>query len=185
MGKSIMTGEGGIIITDDKDLYDRAAEFSDHGHMHVPRLPRGKDPRRSPGVNHWMHEITGSVGLAQIAKLEQILTWRKENKCKIKDEIKSVLGLVFRPFSDEDGANGDTLIFQLDDEAKALQMAKLLEERGIGSKILPEAFDWHYAGAWDHLFKDHIGYYVNYLKRHWPKTHQLLGRSSAPPFSST
>ena len=182
MGKSITTGEGGIIITGDRDLYDRAADFSDHGRMHVPRLPRGKAPRRAPGFNHWMHEITGSVGLAQMAKLEQILTRRKENECKINDEIKSVPGLVFRPFSEEDCADGDTLIIHLDDEDKALQMAKLLEESGIGSKILPKAFDWHYAGAWDPAFKDRIGYYMNYLKRHLPKTHQFLGRSIAPPF---
>ena len=185
MGKSITTGEGGIIITVDRDLYDCAADFSGHGHMHVPRLPRGKDPRRAPGFSNWMHEITGLVGLAQMVKLEQILTRRKENECKIKDEIKSVPGLVFRPFSEEGCADGDTLIIQLDDEDKALQMAKLLEESCIGSKILPKAFDWHYAGAWNPAIKDHIAYYMNYLKRHLPKTHQLLGRSIAPPFYST
>ena len=35
-----------------------------------------------------------------------------------------------------------------------------MEEKGLGTKILPEAFDWHYAGAWTHLFKD-IEYYNN------------------------
>ena len=36
---------------DDLDLYVKAAEFSDHGHMHFPNLPRGLDPRRKKGLN--------------------------------------------------------------------------------------------------------------------------------------
>ena len=34
-GKTLHTGEGGVVITNDKDIYDKVAEFSDHGHMHV------------------------------------------------------------------------------------------------------------------------------------------------------
>ena len=50
-GKTLHTGEGGIVITDNKELYDKAAEFSDHGHMHLPNLPRGLDPRRIKGYS--------------------------------------------------------------------------------------------------------------------------------------
>ena len=46
-GKTLHTGEGGMIVTDNKELYLKAAEFSDHGHMHLDNLPRGKDPRRN------------------------------------------------------------------------------------------------------------------------------------------
>ena len=62
-----------IIITDNKDLYDKAAEFSDHGHMHIPNIPRGLDPRRIKGLNLRMSELTAAVGIAQLSKIDFIL----------------------------------------------------------------------------------------------------------------
>lgn len=181
MGKSITTGEGGIIITDDEELYNRAAEFSDHGHMHVPGLPRGQDPRRSPGLNYRMSELTGAIGLAQLAKLDYLLSRQKENKKRVKEEILNVPGLTFREFNDEPGSQGDTLIFSLPNEEDASRMARLLAEKGFGSKILPEALDWHYAGAWTHIFKNFSSYQEDDLSNYWPKTKQLLKRSIALP----
>ena len=71
-GKTLHTGEGGVVITNDKDIYDKVAEFSDHGHMHVEGLPRGKDPRRKPGLNYRMSEVTAAIGIAQFNKLDFI-----------------------------------------------------------------------------------------------------------------
>ena len=69
-GKTLHTGEGGIIITDNKDLYNQAAEFSDHGHMHEPNLARGLDPRRMKGLNLRMSELTAAIGIAQLDKID-------------------------------------------------------------------------------------------------------------------
>lgn len=179
MGKSITTGEGGMIITDDEELYKRAAEFADHGHMHEPGLPRGQDPRRAPGLNYRMNEVTGAVGLAQLAKLDYLLDKQKENKKRVKEAVINLPGLKFREFADEAGSQGDTLIFSLPSEAQASEMARLLAQEGIGSKILPEAFDWHYAGAWTHIFRKFPGYDLDHLENHWPKTGHLLKSSIA------
>ena len=35
------TGEGGMVITDDNDLYINAFEYHDHGHDHDPNVGRG------------------------------------------------------------------------------------------------------------------------------------------------
>ena len=52
-----------------------------------------------------------------------------------------------------------------------------MEHKGLGTKILPEAFDWHYAGAWEHIFKE-IEYY-NEVDIHtkWASTENILRRS--------
>ena len=84
-GKTLHTGEGGIIITDNKDLYDKAAEFSDHGHMHKHNLPRGLDPRRTKGLNLRMSELTAAIGIAQLNKIDFILSESKKNKEYIKN----------------------------------------------------------------------------------------------------
>ena len=53
-------------------------------------------------------------------------------------------------------------------------------ENGIGTKNLPDALDWHFAGKWNHMFNDVEGY-----KKTWPvewkKTADLLERSISIP----
>jgi dTDP-4-amino-4,6-dideoxygalactose transaminase len=176
-GKTLHVGEGGIIVTDDKDIYDRVAEFSDHGHMHVPGLPRGKDPRRAKGLNYRLSEVTAAIGIAQLAKIDYILSKARENKYRIKDRISHLDNLVMRPFTDEAGAQGDTLIFKLRDRQTALQFEAHLTENGFGTKILPEAIDWHYASIWGHLLKAYDRYRNVNLEELWPRTGELLQSS--------
>ena len=150
-GKTISTGEGGMIITNDKETYDRAAEFSDHGHMHVPNIPRGRDPRRTPGLNYRMSELSAAIGLAQLEKIDSILKSAKMIKSKLKNKLEMIEGLKFREFTDESGAVGHMLIFKLKDINKAKYFDEYLSKNGLSASILPEAFDWHFAGAWSHL----------------------------------
>jgi dTDP-4-amino-4,6-dideoxygalactose transaminase len=176
-GKTLHTGEGGIIITDNKDLYDKAAEFSDHGHMHKENLPRGLDPRRKKGLNLRMSELTAAIGIAQLNKIDFILSESKKNKEYIKSHLLGIPNISFREFSDEGGSQGDTLIFNLSNSDTSTKISKFMEDKGLGTKILPEAFDWHYAGAWEHIFKE-IEYY-NEVDIHtkWKSTENLLRRS--------
>jgi len=151
-GKTLHVGEGGMIITNDKELYEKAAEFSDHGHMHLEGVPRGKDPRRIPGLNYRMNELTAAVGLAQLRKIDFILGQARENKYRLKRMIENLPALQMRPFYDEAGAQGDTLIFSMENSKLALELEEALKIQGFGTKILPEALDWHFAGAWEHIF---------------------------------
>lgn len=176
-GKTLHTGEGGIIVTDDQDVYERAAEFSDHGHMHLPGLPRGRDPRRAKGLNLRMSEVTAAIGIAQLAKMDGILSKSKENKKRIKDAIAHLGSITLRPFADEEGSQGDTLIFRVRDRQAALDFEAHLMEFGFGTKILPEALDWHFAGAWSHLLPEFDRYKGVDLEALWPKTGAML-RSS-------
>ncbi len=176
-GKTLHTGEGGMVITDDRDIYDRVAEFSDHGHMHLSGLPRGKDPRRAKGLNYRMSELTAAVGIAQLRKMAFILDRSQENKRKIKERLLDLPGLTFRAFSDEAGAQGDTLIFSLQEREQALRFEQELLSRGFGTKILPEALDWHFAGVWGHLLPQYDRYRDCDLESLWPETGRQLRRS--------
>ena len=176
-GKTLHTGEGGMIITNDKDCYDRVAEFSDHGHMHIDGIPRGKDPKRKPGLNYRMSELTASIGIAQIRKIDYILSKAKENKYKIKNAISNIPNIKFRQFTDEEGAQGDTLIFSLDSADKALKFEKTLLDNGFDTKILPEAIDWHYGGVWQHILNRFSQYDNINLEKKYKRTGDLLRKS--------
>jgi 8-amino-3,8-dideoxy-alpha-D-manno-octulosonate transaminase len=60
--KTITTGEGGMIITNDKSLYLNCSAFHDHGHKHIPDVERGLDNRRFMGFNFRMMELQGAIG---------------------------------------------------------------------------------------------------------------------------
>ena len=176
-GKTLHTGEGGMIITNDKDCYDKASEYSDHGHMHIDDLPRGKDPRRKPGLNYRMSELSAAVGVGQLRKIDLILSKAKENKYKIKNKISNIPGVQLRKFTDEEGAQGDTLILSLDNADKALKFEKFLLDNGFETKILPEAIDWHFGGVWDHVLPQLDQYKNVNLEEKFKKTGDLLRKS--------
>ena len=173
-GKTLHVGEGGMVVTDDKELYEKVAEFSDHGHMHIEGLPRGKDPRRMPGLNYRMSELTAAVGLAQLKKIDFILSETKKHKYTLKGMLKDLPGLEMRSFHDEDGAQGDTLIFSLESNALAIKLEQALMSAGFGTKILPEAIDWHFAGVWNHVFTDKS---IEELENEFKVSGDLLRRS--------
>jgi len=69
--KTMTTGEGGMIITDDAALWQRMSEYHDHGHDHVSNPGgRGGEGRRFIGFNYRMMELQGAIGIAQLAKLD-------------------------------------------------------------------------------------------------------------------
>lgn len=176
-GKTLNTGEGGMVITNNKNIYDKVAEFSDHGHMHKTDLPRGKDPRRKPGLNYRISELTSAVGIAQLKKIDTILKKSKKNKYLVKDALRNMPGLKFREFDDEKGSQGDTLIFSLKNSKKALLFEQVLNDNGFGTKILPEAIDWHFAGVWTHILPQYKIYKNIDLEQKFKKTGSLLRRS--------
>ena len=124
-----------------------------------------------------MSELTACVGLAQLKKIDYILDKAKENKYKIKNAITGLPAIECRKFNDEDGAQGDTLIFSLKSSDDAIGFEKILNENGFGTKILPEAIDWHYGGVWSHILPSFTQYKDIDLEQRYKATGDLLRRS--------
>lgn len=148
--KNITTGEGGAIVTNDTALFERARALHDHGHEYNVAFPRGKDTRRAAGFNFRMTEMQAAVGLAQLKKLPVILERQRANKAALKDGLGGC-GLEFRHLHDADGDVADTLVFFLGSETQAARFAEELRRKDLGTKNLPDALDWHFAGTWQHM----------------------------------
>ena len=65
----------------------KAKEYSDHGHQNKVGVPRGEDTHQDWGFNYKVTELQGAVALAQLKKLDNILSAQKKNK-KIRIRIK-------------------------------------------------------------------------------------------------
>jgi 8-amino-3,8-dideoxy-alpha-D-manno-octulosonate transaminase len=177
--KTLTTGEGGMIVTDDKRLYDLARYYHDHGHEHNPEVPRGEDSHSITGFNFRMNEIQGAIGKVQLARLEEVLAAQRRNNAAIREGIADLPGLEFREQPDPSGEGGDTLAFFLPSAEAARAFNRVLAGEKIDTKILPSAMNWHFAGHWNHM----IQYLPPFRMDAWPRAEGLLKKAIALPIS--
>ena len=177
--KTLTTGEGGMVSTNDKKLYDLACDYHDHGHEHNPEVPRGEDSHRITGFNFRMNEVQGAIGRVQLSRLDFVLGEHRRHKSEIKKAIGKIPGIEFRDLPDPAGDGGDTLAFFLPDAGAAKALNDFLAKAKIDTKILPSAMHWHFAGNWAHLIQTMPPYRADA----WPKSEALLKRAIALPIS--
>ncbi len=150
--KTMTTGEGGMIITGDENLYFNCFTFHDHGHEHIPDVDRGLDRRSFMGFNFRMMELQGALGLAQLAKLPSIIQEQKRNKETIKRALGKIDGITFRRILDPDGDTATFLAFFLPDGEKTRRFNQALSNNNAGA-IYYRDNTWHYYSNWNELFE--------------------------------
>jgi 8-amino-3,8-dideoxy-alpha-D-manno-octulosonate transaminase len=150
-GKTITAGEGGMITTNNKELYLLAKEYHDHGHMNNPNFPRGRDTHKIYGFNYRMTETQAVIAKVQLGKLEYIVKKNKQNYSILESEIASLKGVRLRKIPDKSKSLCDTLIIQLDNKEMANKLVNIMKDKGFGTKNVPDAIQWHFAKYWDHM----------------------------------
>ena len=79
--KVLTTGEGGAIITESKDIYERVKLIRSHGRL--DKISYFNNPNESQyldlGYNWRMSSITAALGISQLKKLDKIIKMRQEN----------------------------------------------------------------------------------------------------------
>jgi 8-amino-3,8-dideoxy-alpha-D-manno-octulosonate transaminase len=149
--KTMTTGEGGMCITSDENLWQRMSEYQDHGHDHVPNPGgRGGEGRPFIGFNYRMMEIQGAIGLAQLAKLNGIVAAQKKNKQFFKEAVSVLPGVSFREILDPEGDSATFLTFLLPDKARTTAVNQALRDLDAGAVRWSEN-SWHYYPGWEHL----------------------------------
>lgn len=161
-GKMITTGEGGLLLTDNRKVYKYAREYHDHGHENNPKLPRGKDSRSIFGFNYRMTEMQAVVGKEQLKKLNYLL---KENY-KRYDILDKNLNKNYeiRPILKNSKPNYDTFIFFCSNILIRKKILEILKKNKIGTKNLPDAIKWHCTFFWDHALSKKTCNYSKYTK---------------------
>lgn len=168
--KTITTGDGGMIVTDDKGLYTRAFALHDQGH--TPNRAGVQVGRRSIlGLNFRVNELSGAVALAQLRKLDRILETLRSKKTKFKQAIANVPGVSFRTLPDPAGECATLCTVLFDSAEKAGRVA-----RTLGTTTVDQS-GWHvYANM------EHVNRYLKeagqpYGKGAYPRTDNILSRA--------
>lgn len=132
LNKNMTSGEGGLIITDDEDLYNRAFSIHDMGMVRVNgRLAVPEPYALGWGQGRRMTELCGAVASVQLEKLPEITKNMRDSKNRIKKMLAGVKGLNFRKLNDEAGDSGSFIIMILENEKKALSAIEKMKAGGL------------------------------------------------------
>ena len=178
--KTMTTGEGGMLVFRDETVYKRAAAWHDHGHENNPAVPRWEDTRSSSGFNYRMMELQGAIGLAQLRKLPTVVSVQRQNKAALWQAIANLPGIEPRTAPDGAYETADALVFLVKDNVTAHRCREELLKAGLATKILPEAFTWHFAGTWHHM-PELVGRHGGNLAEAFSASHAILSRAVSLP----
>jgi dTDP-4-amino-4,6-dideoxygalactose transaminase len=174
INKTITSGDGGIVITNDTGLYERAFAFHDQGHKPL-RMGLEIGKRSILGINLRMNELTGAFALGQLEKLDRILSMLRDRKNRFKNALieARIPGMTFRTLNDP-GECATLLVVIFDDARAASRVSKEL-----GTKTVAES-GWHVYNHMEQILAvtDEKGK-PRYRKGMLPRTDDILGRSIA------
>ena len=120
--KVMTSGEGGAIVTDDKNLFEKLRKIRNHGMLH------GYDTR-TLGLNLRLPEICAAIAKVQMKKLPKFLEKRKKN-ASILSELLSDLNVILP--EERDGVNVNWYLYTIA-TANRNKIMKQLNSKGIGA----------------------------------------------------
>ena len=134
--KQITTGEGGMLITNDSNLYDKINKLKAFGIDTPPQL------RKRPGIydikylgfNYRMTDFQAAMGLCQLIKYEKYLKIRKRNARLYHKHLEKCSPLISIPsYSDSDSYFVFQILFK--NLKTRDRIATNLKRKGIGYGI--------------------------------------------------
>jgi len=179
-GKTIITGEGGMVTTNDKELFLKVREYHDHGHMYNNSFPRNLDTFRNIGFNYRMTELQAAIGMAQLSKIKFILDQNKKNYSILYEILSSIQGLYFRKIPVQCKPLNDSLIIKFDDVEQTKLCLEQFNKNRIFTKNVPDAIKWHFATYWTHI-SEYTKLNNEELKEKLKKSSDIIDRCIALP----
>jgi 8-amino-3,8-dideoxy-alpha-D-manno-octulosonate transaminase len=183
--KTVTCGEGGVVITNNKEFYTHSDQFSDHGHDHLG-TDRGAETHPILGYNFRISELNAAVGVAQFGRLNEFLAIQKKYYTIIRNELSSIEGVTFRSVPDGGEESYAFLNFFLNDLEIARNVHQAFKTNGIDVCFHYYDNNWHYIRKWEHLttqkslfplsqeVKDGLAYLTN---KTFEKSDYYIGRN--------
>jgi dTDP-4-amino-4,6-dideoxygalactose transaminase len=128
--KNMMTGEGGMITTNDEELAEKIRLMRSHGE---------EEKYRSImlGYNYRMPEIEAAIGCVQLRRLSEFLAKRRENAERLTKKLKEAkeLGLPKEPKGYKHSWYLFTVRLKRAKRTERDRMAEELKRKGIGAEV--------------------------------------------------
>lgn len=145
LNKTITAGEGGAVVASDPLLFERATRFHDLGGLRAPHAEwLGKAQLNTfVGSGYRMNEFTGGVLLAQLRKLDTIISKVRANAKRVYDGVRDLPGIELRKLPDPAGELGTGVFLGFKNKDRRDQFLAAMRAENVpasapgGSVILP------------------------------------------------
>lgn len=127
--KVITTGQGGALVTDNEELYQKILKIKDFG-----RSQGGVDYHEIFGFNAKFTDLQAVIGIEQMKKLDWRVKRKKEMYKLYKDLLEGVNGIEFIDTNLEDTTPWFIDILVEKGEKERDKLASFLDEREIGTR---------------------------------------------------
>lgn len=179
--KQISAGEGGAIVTNNEELYERARNYTDMGSIR-DRFPSWNSDRCLIGQNYRMNNLTGGILYEQMKKLDNMIIKQKKSRKNILNIVKKYVVLENNIIYSEDH-EGDTGMNILVKVNANLNIHELIED--IKTKYNVEIRNmWNGLYFDNELFKNQKLADINFEGTNCDKTRDIVSKLfavSIPP----
>jgi len=131
--KTITTGEGGMFVTNDSDLYDRVLTLSNHGRS------RGQSRQFWPdmvGFKYKMSNIQAAIGCAQMERIDELIYGKRRVFEFYADHLRDLpVSMNPEPRGCTNGCWMPTVVFDKESGVKREHMVAAFGERGIDARV--------------------------------------------------
>ena len=154
--KHITTGEGGMILTNNEDIYDKLVMLRSHGiTKKKDKLIEDHGPwyheQQILGYNYRITDFQCALGLSQLKKLDDFIKKRREIVDIYKDQIKNP-DLIELPIEKNNCKSSWHLYYiKIKDPKKRKDVFIKLRKKNIGCQV-------HYIPVYFHPYYQKIGY---------------------------
>jgi len=168
--KMITTGEGGAVLTNDKDLSDRVAILMNHGITKDGNCFQNRChdgwyyEQQDLGFNYRLTDIQAALGISQLKRLDNFIVRRRELAKRYLNEL-NCLAL---PYQHPDtNSSWHLFVVQVNDRKRVWQK---LAELGLGTQV-------HYIPIVNQPYYQNLGYRVS----HYPATKRYYQHALSIP----
>lgn len=148
--KTITCGEGGAIVTNNTEYFEKGTAFSDHGHDHLG-MDRGADEHPYLGYNYRISELHAAVGVAQLKRLDEFLAIQKKHYDLLYKALSMHPGIEFRRVPSGGVENYSFLNFFLPNSVSMDSIVQYLRDQHFDGVFYWYSNNWHYHRKWEHL----------------------------------
>lgn len=169
--KQITTGEGGMIVTDDENIYKLCRSMRNQGRSDNG----GWLQHERLGYNYRISDINCALGIAQLERIDEILTKREKVAKLYNERLRKIEELIIPQFEDNKKISWFVYVVRLIDKYKRRDRDSILnklKERGIGCSNYFSPI--HLQPFYKRMF--------GYKKGDYPITEMVSERTIALPF---
>ena len=155
--KNLIGGEGGAVVTNNKDLNDKIKSIKNHG-----RSPEGGYAHYSIGFNYRMTDMAAAIMNVQMNRADEILTKRHYNGDKYRKHLNEIEGLMLQKILPSH-KHSDYIMAPLviKKEIRQEQIIEYLKSKNIGSRSIYSILSYQQPAYLD-LSKWHLSQVIDY-----------------------